>query len=173
MKAVVYASKGGPEVVEWRDVPDPRPQRGEVLVRVSASAMNRADLLQRRGLYPPPPGWREDIPGLELAGEVVEVGPDVTAFRAGDRVTAIASGEAHAELAIALERMLVPVPESLSWEDAGAVMVITADEQLRGGKQLPLKAIVDEAIGAYLAGDKRPALPRALVPVVQRRVAWS
>jgi putative PIG3 family NAD(P)H quinone oxidoreductase len=122
MKAVVYASKGGPEVVEWRDVPDPRPQRGEVLVRVRASAMNRADLLQRRGLYPPPPGWREDIPGLELAGEIAELGPGVTAFRPGERVMAIASGEAHAELAVAHERMLVPVPESLSWEDAGAVM---------------------------------------------------
>jgi putative PIG3 family NAD(P)H quinone oxidoreductase len=122
MKAVVFASKGGPEVVEWREAPDPQPQRGEVLVRVRASAMNRADLLQRRGLYPPPPGWREDVPGLELAGEVVEVGPGVTAWRPRDRVMAIASGEAHAELAVAHERMLVALPESLSWEEAGALM---------------------------------------------------
>jgi putative PIG3 family NAD(P)H quinone oxidoreductase len=122
MKAVVFASKGGPEVVEWRDAPDPRPQRGEVLVRVRASAMNRADLLQRRGLYPPPPGWREDVPGLELAGEVEAVGDGVTAWRPGDRVMAIASGEAHAELAVAHERMLVPVPGNLSWEEAGALM---------------------------------------------------
>ncbi|HET7752803.1 MAG TPA: NAD(P)H-quinone oxidoreductase [Anaeromyxobacteraceae bacterium] len=122
MKAVVFASKGGPEVVEWRDAPDPVAQRGEVLVRVRASAMNRADLLQRRGLYPPPPGWREDVPGLELAGDVVEVGAGVTAWRPGDRVMAIAAGEAHAELAVAHERMLIPVPASLSWEEAGAVM---------------------------------------------------
>lgn len=122
MKAVVFASKGGPEVVEWHDAPDPVAQRGEVLVRVRASAMNRADLLQRRGLYPPPPGWREDVPGLELAGDVVEVGAGVTAWRPGDRVMAIAAGEAHAELAVAHERMLIPVPASLSWEEAGAVM---------------------------------------------------
>jgi putative PIG3 family NAD(P)H quinone oxidoreductase len=122
MKAVVFASKGGPEVVEWREAPDPQPQRGEVLVRVRASAMNRADLLQRRGLYPPPPGWREDVPGLELAGEVLEVGPGVTAWRPRDRVMAIASGEAHAELAVAHERMLIALPESLSWEEAGALM---------------------------------------------------
>ena len=74
MKAVLFGGKGGPEVIEWRDTADPAPARGEVLVRVRAAALNRADLLQRRGLYPPPPGTREDIPGLELAGEVAAVG---------------------------------------------------------------------------------------------------
>ena len=121
MKAVLFGGKGGPEVIEWRDAADPAPARGEVLVRVRAAALNRADLLQRRGLYPPPPGTREDIPGLELAGEVVGVGAGVTAWKAGDRVMAIASGEAQAELTVVHERMLLRVPEGLSLEDAGAI----------------------------------------------------
>jgi putative PIG3 family NAD(P)H quinone oxidoreductase len=121
MKAVVFTGKGGPEVVEVRELPDPAPARGEVLVRVRAAALNRADLLQRRGLYPPPPGFREDVPGLELAGEVAKVGEGVVAWKPGDRVMTIASGEAQAELAAVHERMLVPVPASLSLEDAGAL----------------------------------------------------
>src|SRR6266536_5031564 len=121
MKAVVFAGKGGPEVIEVRELPDPRPARGEVLVRVRAAALNRADLLQRRGLYPPPAGLREDVPGLELAGEVVRPGEGVTAFRPGDRVMAIAGGEGQAELAVVHERMLLPVPEGLSLEDAAAL----------------------------------------------------
>jgi putative PIG3 family NAD(P)H quinone oxidoreductase len=122
MKAVVFAGKGGPEIVGWAEVPDPRPARGEVLVRVKAAAMNRADLLQRRGLYPPPPGFREDVPGLELAGEVEEAGEGVLAWKRGDRVMAIAAGEAQAERAVVHERMLVRVPDALSWPDAGALM---------------------------------------------------
>jgi putative PIG3 family NAD(P)H quinone oxidoreductase len=121
MKAVVFGGKGGPEVVEVREVPDPTPSRGEVLVRVRAAALNRADLLQRRGLYPPPPGTREDVPGLELAGEVVRAGEGVTAWKPGDRVMAIAAGEAQAELALVHERMLLPVPEGLGLEQAGAI----------------------------------------------------
>jgi NADPH2:quinone reductase len=121
MKAVLFGGKGGPEVIEWRDAADPAPARGEVLVRVRAAALNRADLLQRRGLYPPPPGTREDIPGLELAGEVAAVGAGVVAWKPGDRVMAIAAGEAQAELAVVHERMLLPVPPGLSLEDAGAI----------------------------------------------------
>ncbi len=121
MKAVLFSGKGGPEVIEWADTPDPSPARGEVLVRVRAAALNRADLLQRRGLYPPPPGTREDVPGLELAGEVVKAGEGVTAWKPGDRVMAIAAGEAQAELAVVHERMLLRVPEGMSFEDAGAI----------------------------------------------------
>jgi NADPH:quinone reductase-like Zn-dependent oxidoreductase len=80
MKAVRFTGKGGPEVVELAEVEAPTPSRGEVLVRVKAAAMNRADLLQRRGLYPPPPGFREDIPGLELAGEIAALGEAVTGW---------------------------------------------------------------------------------------------
>jgi putative PIG3 family NAD(P)H quinone oxidoreductase len=121
MKAVLFTGKGGPEVIEWRETTDPAPARGEVLVRVRAAAMNRADLLQRRGLYPPPPGTRDDIPGLELAGEIVAVGDGVFAWKPGDRVMAIASGEAQAELTVVHERMLLRVPEGMSLEDAGAI----------------------------------------------------
>ena len=121
MKAVLFTGKGGPEVVELREVPDPVPVRGEVLVRVRAAALNRADLLQRRGLYPPPPGTREDIPGLELAGEIAKVGEGVVAWKPGDRVMAIASGEAQAEYTVVHERMLLRVPEGMSLEDAGAI----------------------------------------------------
>jgi NADPH2:quinone reductase len=121
MKAVLFSGKGGPEVIEWKDVADPAPARGEVLVRVRAAALNRADLLQRRGLYPPPPGTREDVPGLELAGEVAKVGEGVVGWKPGDRVMAIAAGVAPGVYAVVHERLLVRVPEGLSLEDAGAI----------------------------------------------------
>ncbi len=121
MKAVVFTAKGGPDVIQVKDLPDPVPGRGEVLVRVRAAALNRADLLQRRGLYAPPPGTREDVPGLELAGEVAGTGDRVSSWKAGDRVMAICSGEAQAELAAVDERMLLPIPEGLSFEEAGAL----------------------------------------------------
>lgn len=121
MQAVVFDGRGGPEVVRTGELPDPAPGRGEVLVRVRAAALNRADLLQRRGLYPPPPGTREDVPGLELAGEVLRLGEGVLGARPGDRVMAIAAGEAQAELAVVHERMLLPVPERLSFEEAAAL----------------------------------------------------
>jgi NADPH2:quinone reductase len=121
MKAVLFGGKGGPEVIEWKDTVDPAPARGEVLVRVRAAGLNRADLLQRMGLYPPPAGTRADLPGLELAGEVARVGEGVVAWKPGDRVMAISSGEAQAEYAVAHERMLLRVPDGMSLEDAGAV----------------------------------------------------
>ncbi len=121
MKAVVFTGKGGPDVIRVKDLSDPVPGRGEALVRVRAAALNRADLLQRRGLYAPPPGTREDVPGLELAGEVAGVGDRVSSWKAGDRVMAICSGEAQAELALVDERMLLPVPDGLSLEQAGAL----------------------------------------------------
>jgi len=151
MKAVRFTGKGGPEVVEWAELPDPVPGRGEVLVRVRAAALNRADLLQRRGLYPPPPGYREDVPGLELAGEVASCGPGVTAWKPGDRVMAIASGEGQAELAVAHERMLMPVPAGLSFEDAAALPEagITAHDALftLGGLRPGATALV-HAVGS-------------------------
>jgi putative PIG3 family NAD(P)H quinone oxidoreductase len=121
MKAVLFDGSGGPEVVCIGDVPEPAPGRGEVLVHVRAASLNRADLLQRRGHYAPPPGTRPDVPGLELAGEVVRAGEGVTGFRPGDRVMAIAAGEAQAELAVVHERMLMPAPAALSYEEAAAL----------------------------------------------------
>jgi putative PIG3 family NAD(P)H quinone oxidoreductase len=99
--------------------PDPAPGAGEVLVRVKAAGLNGADMLQRRGLYPAPPGAPPDIPGLELAGEVAELGPGATRFAVGDRVMAIVAGGGQAELAVVHERVLMPVPANLDWPEAG------------------------------------------------------
>ncbi|MEA2272091.1 MAG: NADPH:quinone reductase [Solirubrobacteraceae bacterium] len=99
--------------------PDPEPGSGEVLVRVRAAGLNGADMMQRRGLYPAPPGAPADIPGLELAGEVVGLGPGATRFREGDRVMAIVGGGGQAELATLHERAAMPVPEVLGWPEAG------------------------------------------------------
>ena len=102
--------------------PDPQPGKDEVLVRVRAAGLNGADMMQRRGRYPAPPGWPQDIPGLELAGEVVENGPGTggrARFQPGDRVMAIVGGGGQAELAAIHERMLMPVPEQLDWAAAG------------------------------------------------------
>lgn len=154
MKAVRFTGKGGPEVVELAEVEAPRPQRGEVLVRVRAAAMNRADLLQRRGLYPPPPGFREDIPGLELAGEVAEAGQGVTAWKAGDQVMAIASGEAQAEYALVHERMLLRVPAGMGLLEAGALPEagLTAhDAMFTIGGLRPGAAVLIHAVGSGVA----------------------
>ena len=121
MKAVVFGGKGGPEMARIEDIPRPVAQRGEVLVRVRAAALNRADLLQRRGLYPPPPGFREDVPGLEFAGEVAEVGEGVAGWKAGDRVMAIAAGEAQAEFVLADPYMLMRIPDGMPFPQAAAL----------------------------------------------------
>src|ERR687884_2246058 len=98
MKAVVISRPGGPDVLELREVERPAPGTGEVLVRVRATALNRADLMQREGRYPPPPGAPADIPGLEFAGEVAECGDAVQRFEPGDRVMAVVGGGGQAEL---------------------------------------------------------------------------
>ncbi len=103
------------------DHPDPAPEAGQVLVRVRAAGLNGADMMQRRGLYPAPPGSPPDIPGLELAGEVAEVGPGATRFEPGQKVMAIVGGGGQAELAVVHERVLMPVPENLDWPHAGGV----------------------------------------------------
>jgi putative PIG3 family NAD(P)H quinone oxidoreductase len=104
-------------VVEER--PDPEPGKGELLVRVRGAGLNGADMLQRKGAYPAPPGVPADIPGLELAGEVASLGPGATRFEVGDPVMAIVAGGAQAELALLHERAAMPVPEALDWPAAG------------------------------------------------------
>jgi NADPH:quinone reductase len=111
--------KDGRLVVEER--PDPEASRGEVLVRVRAAGLNSADMLQLRGHYPAPPGSPPDIPGMELAGEVVATGPDAHRFEVGDRVMAIVGGGAQAELAVVHERGVMPVPAGLDWPAAGGL----------------------------------------------------
>ena len=103
------------------DHPDPVPGAGEVLVRVRAAGLNGADMMQRRGHYPAPPGAPQDIPGLELAGEVLRRGAGAERFEDGDRVMGIVAGGAQADLAVVHERVLMPVPANLSWLEAGAV----------------------------------------------------
>jgi NADPH:quinone reductase len=98
---------------------DPTPGTGEVLVRVRAAGLNGGDEMQRRGFYPAPPGWPVDIPGMEIAGEVAGLGPAVTRFELGDRVMAIVGGGGQAELSVAHERTLMPVPDELDWPSAG------------------------------------------------------
>ena len=111
---------------------DPEPGTGEVLVRVRAAGLNGADMVQRRGLYPAPPGWPQDIPGLELAGEVVGLGPGTSRFSEGDRVMAVVGGGGQAELAKVHEREAMPVPESLAWPEAGGLpeVFMTAHDAL-------------------------------------------
>ncbi|MGI9184876.1 MAG: alcohol dehydrogenase catalytic domain-containing protein [Solirubrobacteraceae bacterium] len=99
--------------------PDPEPGHGEVLVRVRAAGLNGADMIQLRGHYPAPPGSPQDIPGLELAGEVQACGPGAQRFQTGERVMGIVGGGGQAELALVHERVLVPVPDKLSWPEAG------------------------------------------------------
>jgi putative PIG3 family NAD(P)H quinone oxidoreductase len=101
--------------------PDPEPQAGELLVRVRAAGLNGADMLQLKGAYPAPLGAPPDIPGLELAGEVVAAGRGTVRFEEGDRVMAIVAGGGQAELAIVHERGAMPVPEELDWTAAGGV----------------------------------------------------
>ena len=101
--------------------PDPVPGAGEVLVRVRAAGLNGADMVQRRGLYPAPPGSPPDIPGLELAGEVAALGPGAERFGLGERVMAIVGGGGQAELCVVHERQLMPVPAPLDWPAAGGL----------------------------------------------------
>jgi NADPH2:quinone reductase len=101
--------------------PDPTPQAGELLVRVHAAGLNGADIHQLAGRYPAPPGAPPDIPGLELAGEVVQTGDGVRRFEVGDRVMAIVGGGGQGELAIVHERAAMPIPEELDWTAAGGV----------------------------------------------------
>ena len=117
MRAVTIVD-GGLVVAER---PDPAPAAGEVLVAVRAAGLNNADLIQVRGLYPAPPGSPPDIPGLELAGEVVSTGAGASRFGVGDRVMAVVGGGGQAELATVHERAAMPVPDGLDWVQAGAI----------------------------------------------------
>jgi NADPH2:quinone reductase len=131
MKAVVFARPGGPEVLEVRDVQAPVPDPSEVLIEIGATALNRADLLQRRGLYPPPPGASE-ILGLECAGVVSAVGSGTSAVRVGDRVMALLAGGGYAEQVSVPERQTLPIPSGFDAVTAAAIpeAFLTAYEAL-------------------------------------------
>ncbi|MEY4606499.1 MAG: NAD(P)H-quinone oxidoreductase [Ilumatobacteraceae bacterium] len=121
MRAVILRSHGGPEVLEIAEVADPVPGPDEVLVSVAATAVNRADVLQRMGVYPDPRGRMPEIPGLEFAGTVAAVGERVAMWRPGDRVMGIEAGGGYAELVCTHERQLLGVPAGVPLHEAAAI----------------------------------------------------
>lgn len=120
MKAVLMEGFGGVEVLKLGEVDRPVPKEGEVLVKVYATSINRPDLVQREGKYPPPPGDSE-ILGLEVAGVIEELGPGVTGWKKGDRVVSLVGGGGYAEYAVAYACHLMPIPESVSFEEAACI----------------------------------------------------
>lgn len=175
MRAAVITKPGGPEVLAIQEVADPAVGPWDVLVRVEASALNRADLLQRRGFYPAPPGAPKDIPGLELAGTVTATGAHVTRFHVGDRVMGLVGGGACADLAVLHEREAMRVPEGLDTTAAAAIpeAFVTAFDAvvlqggLASGQWLMLDAVgsgvgtaaiqLARALGAHSVGSSRTA----------------
>jgi len=175
MRAIVIREPGGPEVLELRDVASPEPSRGEVRVRVRGTAVNRADLLQRLGMYPAPPGSPPDIPGLEIAGEVDIVGEGVTELAQGDRVFGIVGGGGYAEQVVVHARALARIPAAMVWTDAAAIpeAFVTAwdamvtQAQLAAGETVLVHAVgsgvgtaalqIARAVGARVIGTARTA----------------
>jgi len=175
MRAIAITRPGGPEVLAVVERPLPEPSRGEVRVRVRATAVNRADLLQRMGAYPAPADAPADIPGLEIAGEVDALGPGVERLAVGDRVFGLVGGGGYAEAVVAHERTLAMIPGGLSFEEAAAVpeAFITAHDAivgqagLAGGESLLVHAVgsgvgtaavqLGRALGAFVIGTARSA----------------
>ena len=120
MRAVVVTEPGGPEVLEWLEVPDPEPGPGDVLISVAAAGLNRADLLQRKGLYPPPPG-APPYPGMECSGRIEAVGAEVTGWQPGDEVCALMAGGGYAEKVAVPAGQVLPIPGTLGIVDAAAL----------------------------------------------------
>lgn len=175
MKAIAITKPGGPDVLALVDRPSPEPSRGEVRVRVRATAINRADLLQRMGAYPAPPDAPADIPGLEFAGEVDALGPGVERLAIGDRVFGLVGGGGYAEALVSHERAVAKIPDGMSFEHAAAVpeAFITAHDAivgqagLRGGETLLVHAVgsgvgtaavqLGRALGVQVIGTARTA----------------
>ena len=150
MQACWIRAPGDPDVLAVRRVPVPHPGPGEVLVMVRASALNRADLLQRQGKYPAPPGAPADIPGLEFAGEVVALGSETEHSLLGKRVFGLVAGGAHAEFLTTHAAALAEVPDNLTWEEAAAVpeAFITAHDALRQARCRPNEYTLIHAAGS-------------------------
>ncbi|WP_020594429.1 NAD(P)H-quinone oxidoreductase [Kiloniella laminariae] len=120
MTAIEIKEFGGPDQLQPTHRPLPRPKENEVLIKVAYAGVNRPDVIQRQGLYPPPPG-ESDIPGLEVSGTVVEIGPDSSPLHIGDRVCALVGGGGYAEYCLAPARQCLPIPEGFSMEQAAAL----------------------------------------------------
>ena len=169
MRAIVIEEPGGPEVLVLRDAPTPEPGRGEVRVRVRATAVNRADLLQRMGLYPAPPDSPQQIPGLEYAGEIDALGPGVIGWNVGDRVFGLVGGGAYAEQLVAHAETLARIPPSLSFTDAAAIpeAFITAWDAMvaqagLGAGETVLVSAVGSGVGTAAVQIARALSARAL-----------
>jgi NADPH:quinone reductase len=164
MQAVWISRFGGPEVLEVRQVGKPSITPEQVLVRVRASALNRADLLQRQGKYPPPPGFPAEIPGIEFAGEVVETGSAVRGWKQGQRVFGLTGGGGHAEYVVTHPDLLAEIPANLDWAQAAAVpeAFITAHDALWIQARLrPAETVLVTAVGSGV-GLAAVQLARAL-----------
>ena len=151
MKAIVIPEYGAPEVLALREIPDPAAGPDDLVVRVRATALNRADLLQRRGLYPQPgPKPEFEIPGLEFAGEIAAFGSRVTGFAEGDRVMGLLAGGGYAEKVVVHQRLASRVPDSLSFEEAAAVpeAFITAHDAL-----VQCSLVCGESVLVHAAGS--------------------
>jgi putative PIG3 family NAD(P)H quinone oxidoreductase len=151
MKAIVISKPGDTSVLGYRDIPDPVQGPEELLVRVRAAALNRADLLQRVGGYPQPgPKPAFEVPGLEFAGEVVAIGERVTDFAVGDRVMGLMAGGGQAELVVTHQRLAMRVPANLSWEEAGSTpeVYITAHDALRQCDLVAGESVLVHAAGS-------------------------
>lgn len=175
MRAVWIGEFKGVDGVGVKEVDAPRPARGEVLVRVRAAGVNRADLLQAAGRYPPPEGFSPNMPGLEFAGEIVELGEGASGFAAGDRVFGITTGHAQAEFLVSHTSLVAAIPENLSFAEAGGIpeVYITAHDavftqnELKSGETLLIHAIASgvglaafdlaTAAGASVIGTSRTA----------------
>ena len=151
MLAAVITEPGGPEVLKLQELPDPSFGAEEVLVAVKASALNRLDLLQRRGRYPIPPGVRGDLPGVEMSGVIEAVGERVQGWKVGDRVMALLIGMGHATRVAVHERMLMPIPANLSFAEAAAIpeVYLTAYDALMIQCDLSLgQSVLIHAVGS-------------------------
>ena len=150
MRAAIITRPGDPSVLEIHDRPTPEPGLEQVLVRVRASALNRADLLQRRGGYAAPPGSPSDVAGIEFAGEVAALGPGAREWRVGDRVFGLVGGGGHAEYVAVHERTIARVPDALDWASAGAVpeAYMTAHDALRQADARPGDVVLVHAAGS-------------------------
>ena len=175
MRAVVITAFGGPDVLQIAERPAPQAGRSEVVVAVRAAALNRADLIQRRGFYPAPPDVPADIPGMDFAGDVAAVGPGVTEWKIGDRVFGLVGGGAYAEALVTNERALAPIPAALSYVEAAAApeAFITAHDalisqaRLQMGESVLISAVgsgvgtaavqLAHALGAHVIGTARTA----------------
>ena len=151
MKAIVVVEPGESSVLEIRERPDTVVDAGNLRIRVAAAGLNRADLLQRRGQYPPPPGTDPSVPGLEIAGRVILSRDASGRFREGDRVMALLPGEGYAQEAVVPSALCMPVPENLTFEEAASVpeVFLTAYDALF--RQIDLR--LGETLLVHAAGS--------------------